>query len=117
MALNKKSVSARRSEPGKSENWGQLLGGTDFLIARTGGDFTVPIRKAAWCGREVLYGDGNLDGRTKRECEVATMNTNEIGQSFKKVGIFFKRKKMLGKFRQTENIQVSSRIVHQTMSQ
>ena len=41
-----------RSEPGKSENWGRPSGGTDFLIARTGGGFTVPIRKAAWRGRE-----------------------------------------------------------------
>ena len=39
-----------RSETGKSENWERPLGGTDFVIARTGGDFNVPIRKAAWGG-------------------------------------------------------------------
>jgi hypothetical protein len=29
---------------------GDLQGGADFLIAQTGGDFTVPIRKAVWRG-------------------------------------------------------------------
>jgi hypothetical protein len=41
-------------------------GGTDFSIARTGWDFTVPIRKAAWCGRE-FSGDGQADADTTAE--------------------------------------------------
>ena len=31
---------------------GDLRGGTDFLIAGTGGGFNVPIRKAAWRNRQ-----------------------------------------------------------------
>src|ERR1700677_1271055 len=46
MAQKRSPLQPRRSEPGKSENWGKPSGGTDFLIARTGGDFNVPIRKA-----------------------------------------------------------------------
>jgi hypothetical protein len=48
MAQKRSPFQPGRSEPGKSENWGRPSGGTDFLIARTGGDFNVPIRKAAW---------------------------------------------------------------------
>jgi hypothetical protein len=44
-----------RSVPGKAENWGQPLGGADFLIARHGGDFSVPIRKAVWRSQKRDY--------------------------------------------------------------
>jgi hypothetical protein len=52
MAQKRSRLRPGRSEPGKSENWGEPSGGTDFLIARTGGDFNVPIRKAAWRHRQ-----------------------------------------------------------------
>src|SRR5580658_2385815 len=52
MAQKRSPFQPGRSEPCKSENWGQPSGGTDFLIARTGGDFNVPIRKAAWRHRQ-----------------------------------------------------------------
>src|SRR5580700_6370816 len=51
MAQKRSPFQPGRSEPGKSENWGQPSGGTDFLIARTGGDFNVPIKKAGWRDR------------------------------------------------------------------
>jgi hypothetical protein len=51
MAQQRSPLQLGRSEPGKSENWGRPSGGTNFLIARTGGDFNVPIRKAAWRGQ------------------------------------------------------------------
>src|ERR1700685_3738990 len=55
MALKRSPFQPGRSEPGKSENWGRPSGGTDFLIARTGGDFNVPIRKAAWRDRQIYF--------------------------------------------------------------
>jgi hypothetical protein len=65
----------------------------------------------------MICGDENSEGRTKHEREVATMDTDEIGQSFKKMGISFPRKKVLGKFRGTAKIQVLGRIVSKRMSQ
>jgi hypothetical protein len=57
MAQKRNSFQPGRSEPGKSENWGRPSGGTDFLIARTGGDFNVPIRKTAGRDRHAHLGD------------------------------------------------------------
>jgi hypothetical protein len=32
----------------QAENWGRPLGGTDFLLERTGGGFRAAHQKAAW---------------------------------------------------------------------
>jgi hypothetical protein len=45
MAQVKKSRTPGRSEPRKAENGWVPLRGDDFPIARTGGDFNVPISK------------------------------------------------------------------------
>jgi hypothetical protein len=47
MAQNWKSPKPGRSYTAQFENRGRPLGGTDFLIAGTGGDFNVPIRTSA----------------------------------------------------------------------
>ena len=65
----------------------------------------------------MICGDENSEGKTKQEREVATMDTVEIGKSFKKMRILLKRKKVLGKFRGTAKIQVLGRIVSKRMSQ
>jgi hypothetical protein len=53
----------------------------------------------------MIHGDESLDGNTTPEREVATLNTDEISKSFKKMEKVFTRKKVLGKFLQTERIQ------------
>ena len=47
MAQNGSPQSRGVATPRKAENWGEPSGGTDFLIAGTGGGFNVPIRKTA----------------------------------------------------------------------
>src|SRR5438552_2921048 len=37
---------AQRSETGQPENWGQTVGGTNFLVYRPGGCFIVHVIKA-----------------------------------------------------------------------
>src|SRR5271156_4539815 len=61
MAQRRSPFKPGRSETGKSENWGRPSGGTDFLIARTGGDFNVPIRKAVWRGWQNYQGKGQTE--------------------------------------------------------
>jgi hypothetical protein len=62
----------------------------------------------------MICGDESSEGRTKQKRKVATLNTDEISESFKKMEKVFPRKKVLGKFRQTAKIQVLDRIVHKT---
>jgi hypothetical protein len=58
MALKASPFQPGQSETGKCENWGRPSGGAGFPIARTGGDFIVPIRKAVWHDRQKIFGDG-----------------------------------------------------------
>jgi hypothetical protein len=56
MAHEKKSQSAGGKRTGQIGKLGEtarhFCGGTDFMIARNGEDFKVPIRKAAWQTRQ-----------------------------------------------------------------
>jgi hypothetical protein len=61
MAQQRSPFQPGRSEPGKSENWGRPSGGTDFLIARTGGDFNVPIKRPRGATGKKIYGDGQTE--------------------------------------------------------
>jgi hypothetical protein len=52
MALQKKSLGAGAERNAQAENWGKPSGGADFLLARPGWDFSVPIKKAVWRNRK-----------------------------------------------------------------
>ena len=55
---------------GKAENWWQPSGGTDFLIARTGGEFNVPIKRPCGVsGKFVNRGDQLIGQKTQRGCD------------------------------------------------
>jgi hypothetical protein len=84
-------------QPGRSETHAnlkiggnrqtRLSGGTDFLIARTGGDFNVPIKKAVWCNRqkhfkEIARLNGNQRARASNT-QPPYYNTDGNGKSFK----------------------------------
>jgi hypothetical protein len=61
MAQGGKSLLAGAERNGQVGKLGATFGGTDFLIARAGGDFNVPIKKAVWRGRVNHYGDGKTE--------------------------------------------------------
>jgi len=58
---NKVPKAGAERYPRKLQNWGRPSGGTDFLLARHGRDFSVPIEKAAWCNRQIVVEENPSD--------------------------------------------------------
>jgi hypothetical protein len=85
MAQKRSPFQPGRSEPSKSENWGRPSGGTDFLIARTGGDFNVPIRKAAWRHRQIPLWRLLTERQQTQNTKPLLRNTDANGKSFKEI--------------------------------
>jgi hypothetical protein len=67
MAQGRKSLLAGAERTGQVGKLGATSGGTDFLIARAGGGFTVPIRKAALASLANHRGDSLTEHRAKKE--------------------------------------------------